>query len=61
MLKVVEAPRLRNRPLANEPLSKEDWMEVYHLYVGFQNAVEAIVRRARRRAVRAPQSEEGRA
>lgn len=43
------APRLHNRPLVREPLSAEDWREVYYLYVGFQNAVAAVVARARRR------------
>jgi len=42
--------RLRNRSLVDQPLKADDWHEVYHLLIGFQNAVEAVVRRARARA-----------
>lgn len=55
--RVYDAPRLRSRSLASEPLSKEDWHDVYVLYVGFQTAIEGIVRRARRRVASEPRTE----
>lgn len=41
--------RLGRMPLISEPLTVEDWAEVYVLYRGFQDSMKRIARRARRR------------
>ena len=47
-------PLLGKRALTHEPLSADDWLSVHTLYRGFQQAVQDVVLRARRRAKELP-------
>ena len=40
-----------HRPLVEEPLTKDDWAEVYHAFKAFQYHLRLIVLRARKRKV----------
>lgn len=46
------AVALGHNPLVNEPLTEQDWEEIWRAYVAFQHHLRLIVLKARKRQVK---------